>query len=204
MGFDYWVIVGWRWGPGGRYGLGTACGIAMCTIAVVLIAVDLAGLIRSEPLPHSLGGVTAPKAVQVCQGTPGGVEAVRGAENEWTAHGWPELPAAEVVECSRVHEGAPDGVIRWRSCDSLRRFSENEWGGPCPANTRGATYARIVGDTVIAADVYIEEDFAECTHAHEGGHVRGFVRADGESAHSLLFEHLMASPCGHIWKGLDR
>ena len=183
-------------------------GAIAVVVLAVLIALDLCGVF-GEPRPPAWLGDWTPERHEVCVDFPETLDAILEADAAFVERGWEPLPSPIRVFCDREHAPAPDGVLRWHSCDTLR-LVDGQLEPPCPSSStearNGYTWGRIRDGALVAADLYVQTDPASCTVAHEMGHGRGMLVVDGalRDAHTDLVGHLMLASCGTDWRWLDR
>jgi hypothetical protein len=196
---------------------GSIAGLILVFCCVVTILLDIAGVTRQvEPPPFYEDFV--PEKHEVCDGLPGGLARVIEADAFWSNLGWPEWPVPRGVACSADgrHLPAPEGTVRWHSCDSLR-LVEGTLTPPCSTGTGG----QVPGVTkvqlnealeVIAVDIYLRTTGSRYRHRHEAGHARGFIIPPAEDvatpyvqgAHTEKPGHVMHEAAGTGAKWLDR
>jgi hypothetical protein len=203
-------LLSWRWGPGGRFGIGAAFGIWLSVVMVVLIAWDLSrGPHGGHRPPQWYGGSDfVPARQEVCPGVE--IAKVQQHMAVWESLCWPAWPEPERVDASRCDgRVAPAGVVRWHTCDEPR-VGGGKLTPPCTDSAghprRGATWATLDEEELVSADVYVQLGTERCVYAHEGGHARGILDPVNGESHTTLSRSLMSERCpdeySTVW--LDR
>lgn len=199
----------WRWGPGGKLGLGAALGLALVSVALVLIACDLASGGRDYDPPAWYGGPDLEvEHHQVCADPTGrpvvDLELVRRHAAVWDGLCWPRWPEPQVMPPGACDgQQAPPGTVRWHSCDELQEV-DGVLVPPCvlfdePGVIRRAvTWSNFVGSAIASADIYVQTrgvPLDDCVYAHEAGHARGLIGSLGQDGHSDDPRSLMFTSC---------
>lgn len=202
-------LLSWRWGPGGKLGLGAFLGLVVIVLpSLICIGLDLLKITRQVEPPHFMGDFV-PTHHEVCAPATEFLQAIDRDTVELNELGWPAWPAGNdlvVVDCGTPHPPAPEGYARWHLCTDLRKEGDKALPG-CQSKPGeedppgGLARARIVDGKIVAVDMYVNDDIEvpkNIVLMHEQLHGRGLLIDEEEDAKTKYVEGAHTEKPGHV------